>query len=307
LARGKAPEPAEVIEVMHRNGLEPLEAYVNARTPWLCLCVATGKQTSPRFDKVKRQDKHVCVWCRPNAAVDPDVACQTMLARDLEPLDPYPGRNDEPWRCRCLRCGSEVKPLYGHVQQGKSRACQTCKSVTCRELRLSETDPNQAVAEMRAAGFEPLEPFHGTNAYWACKCIKCGAPSRPRLNTLRQRGGRCGDCAPRRGFKPNKAALVYLVYHGTHHAIKVGLGNVDGRRLEAHRACGWVALAVEYVSGEQASAIEKNILSWWRKDLSLPHYLSKSEMPQGGWTETVDADAVDIPATIARVRELAAA
>jgi hypothetical protein len=34
---------------------------------------------------------------------------------------------------------------------------------------------------------------------------------------------------------------------------------------------------------------------------------SRRGLPQGGWTETVDADAIDILATIERIRSLAAA
>lgn len=230
-----------------------------------------------------------------------------MLARDLDPLEPYPGKNDRPWRSRCLRCGSEVTPLYANIQQGGVRSCNTCRSATSRALRLAETDPERAVAEMHEAGFEPLEPFHGTNAPWACRCIKCGAQRQPRLNNIRQRGDGCGDCAMRGGFKVNRAALVYLIYHEAHHAIKVGIGNVDRDRLGQHRSRGWVTLAVEYVPGAQAPPIERAILAWWRNDLALPPYLSKNEMPQAGWTETVDADAIDIPATIARIRTLAAA
>lgn len=301
---GRPLEPAEAVRVMREAGWEPQEPFSRARDPWLCRCTKCGKESRPRLYGARsgKRCKH-CAW---NAPVDEDVARAIMLARDLEPLDPYPGKNDKPWHCRCLRCGSEVNPTYANVQQGGARGCHTCKSAICRELRLSETDPTQAAEEMREFGYEPLEPFHGTNAHWACECIRCGAACRPRLNTLRQRGGRCLDCFPRTGFKASAAAFVYLIYHEAHHAIKVGIGNVGAKRLEAHQVCGWVALAVEYVPGEQATAIEKNILSWWRKDLDLPHYLSRSEMPQGGWTETVDADAVDILATIARVRTLAA-
>jgi hypothetical protein len=59
--------------------------------------------------------------------------------------------------------------------------------------------------------------------------------------------------------------------------------------------------------GERAPAVERVILNWWRKELGLPMYLSSTEMPNRGWTETVDADEIDIPATIARIRELATA
>jgi hypothetical protein len=99
---------------------------------------------------------------------------------------------------------------------------------------------------------------------------------------------------------------VYLVYSEEHHAIKVGIGNVDGDRLDRHRRNGWVCLTLAYVPGGLAIEVERAILSHWRNDLGLPHYLSKSEMPQGGWTETVDADAIDIPSTIERIKALAA-
>jgi hypothetical protein len=58
------------------------------------------------------------------------------------------------------------------------------------------------------------------------------------------------------------------------------------------------------VPSELAIEIEKNILCWWRRDLNLPRYLSKHEMPQNGWTETVELDGIDIPATVRRIREL---
>jgi hypothetical protein len=67
-----------------------------------------------------------------------------------------------------------------------------------------------------------------------------------------------------------------------------------------------VTLLVASAPGGRAIEIEKEILAYWRKDLDLPHYLSKHEMPQGGWTETVDADAIDILATIERIKTLAA-
>jgi hypothetical protein len=98
---------------------------------------------------------------------------------------------------------------------------------------------------------------------------------------------------------------VYLVFHEEHHSIKVGIGNVDADRLDRHRKGGWVVLAVVYVSGELAVKIERAILDWWRKDIGLPPHLSELEMPSRGWTETVDADGIDILATIERIRTLA--
>jgi hypothetical protein len=58
------------------------------------------------------------------------------------------------------------------------------------------------------------------------------------------------------------------------------------------------------VPGELALAVEDNILNWWRAELALPAYLGKQEMPQGGWTETVDSAEIDLAATIRRIESL---
>jgi hypothetical protein len=100
---------------------------------------------------------------------------------------------------------------------------------------------------------------------------------------------------------------VYLISHETLNVVKVGIGNVDADRLDRHRRNGWHVVAVVRVSGELAPVIERNILDWWRTDLGLPPFLSASEMPRRGWTETVDADGINIPATVERMRALARA
>jgi hypothetical protein len=100
---------------------------------------------------------------------------------------------------------------------------------------------------------------------------------------------------------------VYLLVHPTLGAAKVGIAAAAGFRLKAHAKHGWEAVASVEVPGPLAIEIEAAVLTWWRVGLGLPPYLSKNEMPQAGWTETVDADAIDIPATIRRIKELATA
>ena len=41
-----------------------------------------------------------------------------------------------------------------------------------------------------------------------------------------------------------------------------------------------------------------------RQDRGLPPDLSLNEMPQSGWTETVDASEIDLPTIWAKVEEL---
>jgi hypothetical protein len=46
--------------------------------------------------------------------------------------------------------------------------------------------------ELRAAGYEPVEPYPGTVvAQWLSRCVTCGAERRPTLRDVRRRGIRC--------------------------------------------------------------------------------------------------------------------
>ena len=77
-------------------------------------------------------------------------------------------------------------------------------------------------------------------------------------------------------------------------AAKVGIADTSGLRLAQHRREGWQILAVFQVSAKSATAIETDVLKWWRGALGLPSYLTRDHMPQGGWTETVAAGSVDL-------------
>ena len=50
--------------------------------------------------------------------------------------------------------------------------------------------------------------------------------------------------------------------------------------------------------------MEQDIIKWFRVEIGLPIYLSDNQMPQGGWTETVDASEIDLPTIWAKVEEL---
>jgi hypothetical protein len=116
-----------------------------------------------------------------------------------------------------------------------------------------------------------------------------------------------GAAAPvkRRGFRADEAALVYLITHAAHGAAKVGIADMAGSRLAEHRREGWQILAAFQVTAKAAIAIEADVLRWWRRELGLPSYLSRDQMPQGGWTETVAAVGVDLAATVTRICNLA--
>jgi len=56
-------------------------------------------------------------------------------------------------------------------------------------------DEDQAIAIMRAADFEPLEPYTLIKTPWKCRCLRCGNITSPILNNIKSGHGRgCKTC-----------------------------------------------------------------------------------------------------------------
>ena len=88
-------DPEAAAGTMRDAGLEPLETYPGAGAPWRCRCTSCGREVTPRYDDV-RGGHRGCKWCAWQATaaslrMDHETAAVTMIERDLEPLEPYPG------------------------------------------------------------------------------------------------------------------------------------------------------------------------------------------------------------------------
>ncbi|WP_051811850.1 hypothetical protein [Kitasatospora sp. MBT63] len=130
------------------------------------------------------------------APIDPAVAAAQMISHGVEPLAPYPG-SAQPWPCRCLTCGSTVTPRLASIRKGQG-ACRVCAARKAGDaLRVPAA---QAAADMRAAGYEPLDPYPGNvGAPWRSSHQVCGRVVTPRLADIRRGVAGCPACA-RRGF-----------------------------------------------------------------------------------------------------------
>jgi hypothetical protein len=101
--------------------------------------------------------------------------------------------------------------------------------------------------------------------------------------------------------------MVYVAEHHGYVSVKIGIANEEVstvHRLTQHTKENWDIIGVLNVDGDEAIRIESKILRWWRQELGLPHHLSPEQMPQGGFTETVSADAVSAKQVWDRVRKL---
>jgi len=71
----------------------------------------------------------------------------------------------------------------------------------------------------------------------------------------------------------------------------VGISDVSGRRFASHRTKGWILIKYwAFSERDQARYIESLVVQTLTKRYG--HYLSKEDMPQGGYTETFDASKV---------------
>jgi hypothetical protein len=128
------------------------------------------------------------------------------------------------------------------------------------------------------------------------------------FQNIRKGHGGCIFCT-KGGIDYNKPAFLYLLQHKEYQSIKIGISGYSSRnlRLESHRKYGWeVFKTIDTATGIGAERIETKVLEWIRKDLGLGVHLPKEFMPQGGWTETVDASEIDLPTIWAKVEELSA-
>lgn len=160
---------------------------------------------------------------------------------------------------------------------------------------------------MLASGAQPLEPYPGSFVPWRCRCLACGKEITPLHHNVRHQGSRpCTHCAPR-GFKAANPANVYVVTHPTWNVHKVGIAGVGARvqRLDTLRAAGWVIYkTLRFDRGADARAVETNVLRWFRGDLKAQPGLPPSSGE--GYSETISADVVSLPAIWRRVTTAAA-
>ena len=288
IGRGRLDEAA-AIAIMRGKNLEPLEPYPGAMVPWIAKCLDCGNTVKPTYAHIQ-QGRKGCKTCAYKKNADERRTSQSeafKVARKagFEPLEPYRGRHFA-WKCRCIKCGEEVAPHYSGIITGGG--CRYCSGLV--------VDPEEANLVMKRSMLQPLVNYPGAGTPWLCKCMKCGKEVKPRYSQVNMGIGGCKYCATH-GYDFSKGGILYLVTNTPLGAHKIGITNEGAReiRLEKHLKQGWETYRTQYfLDGNRAFEVEQEILSWWRNELGLPVYLSKIEMPQGGFTETVDANEIDL-------------
>lgn len=89
--------------------------------------------------------------------------------------------------------------------------------------------------------------------------------------------------------------LLYLIYHKKMGAIKVGVNDIGNSRFASHRRMGWDIVDYWYFDNiGLAKKAEKLILNKFRQKSKMYNFLSKDQMPQGGYTETFPVSIINL-------------
>ena len=135
--------------------------------------------------------------------------------------------------------------------------------------------------------------------------LVCGREVTPTWSSLRVSGG-CKYCSTSL-VNLIAPAYFYLITNSQLNSHKVGISGHGAtvNRLERHKRLGWSEYAVKDLdTGEEAYALEEQVLEWLRLEMRIPQYLISDQMPQGGHTETLDASEIDLATIWIKVEEL---
>ena len=284
---GVALEQSDVIKYLKELRLEPLEKFPGARMPWKMRCMRCNRVVNPSWTHLTRKDRNVggCVFCS-KRRVHMDEMLELLRQKKLIPIGQFIN-GKTPWLCQCLKCKRQVFPRMNDLRRGQS-GCIYCAGL--------KVDVRHAIKLANKNGFTPIVPYPGAKKGWDCICNVCGQVSKPHYTSMQQGINRCKFCATG-GFDFSQPAIIYLITHLKYGAHKIGVAGASkhNERLEKHSKQGWsLYKSKKYKSGLQAFTVETELVSWLRYKKNLLPYLSAEQMPQSGWTETVDASEISL-------------
>lgn len=292
---GHFVEPDAAFQVMLAKGVTPQEPYSHNAKKWHCICNTCKRNVYPTWNTVQ-SGRSACAYCA-RRKVDPEEAMVSMQSHGAKPLEPYPGARVR-WNCECLKCGRKISPVYSSVINEGLNPCGYCAG--------KRVDPKTAFAVMVNAGLTPLEDYVKSERPWRCICNKCKKLVTPSYTSIRTGQGGCRYCADK-GLDYNEPAYLYLMTHPNLGAHKVGIANTKTRvnRIKEHQKYGWVLFkAIDFETGDDAYQIEQQVLTWLRLKKGLGIFLSKEQLPQGGYSETVEAGEIELVTIWAKIEKL---
>lgn len=94
-----------------------------------------------------------------------------------------------------------------------------------------------------------------------------------------------------------RQGILYLIENESFDSYKIGITRQASKsdRIEEHLKEGWKPVQTWVLDDPViAEAIEQSVLDWWRHGLGTKPSMVSSSMPQGGFTETIERQRVDL-------------
>ena len=264
---------------------ELLGSYKSVHKPVLVRHMTCGTESERSLTNIKT-GAGFCKGCTRNRVLTKLDALKVLDDAGFEPIGKFVNV-DTPWESRCKKCGKVLTPTI-HTLKGKGSGCAYCNGV--------RVDPDDAVRLMISVGYSPLEPYRNSKAKWKSKHEICGQVVYPRYNSIQGGQGGCSNCADKYSyFEPS---YFYVIENEKFLSLKIGISNADSRddRVAIHSKHGWkLVTRLDFENGFLAYEFEQTLLFYLRKALAIPIHLSKSEMPQSGYSETMSSDLISLP------------
>jgi len=279
---------------MKELNLEPLIPFPGSNEGWKSRCEICQRIVSPSWSHLRYRNSG-CAYCS-KRRVDKEDILFLLRTQKIRPIGIYVN-GKTPWHCQCLKCKKTIFVRVSDMRSGQS-GC-----IYCAGLKVDEVD---AINLADKCGYIPLARYPGANAPWKCRCKVCGKDSAPRYTTMQQSSGGCRFCKIG-GFDFKEPAIVYLITNHKLGAHKIGVAGAGkhNQRLAKHKAQGWrVYKHREFKVGEQAFKVEQGVINWLFGKMNLAPFLAPEQMPQGGSSETVDAEVMDLSSIWSKVSEL---
>ena len=293
---GKKVDELEAKEFMISKGIIPSVKFPGSNRKWKSKCSLCKRQVSPTYSSVL-SGSGGCTYCG-GKKVDLREVSQVMKKAGIKPLVKFPGSASK-WKSECLNCTRIVYPSYSNVRNGHS-GCVYCSG--------KKVDEKVAMLAMKVAHLKPQIAFPGASKPWKCICQNCKQEVSPSYKSIR-RGGGCKYCAEI-GIDYLASGYLYLMTNPIFGAHKIGIGNSYrarkyNDRIKQHQKEGWILhYKLDVAITNTAFEIEQEVLNWLFMEKKLGIFLSKEEMPQGGYTETIDASEIDLSTIWAKVEQL---
>ena len=278
------------IEISEAKGLfsslnyELIGDYETANKPVSVKHLSCGTY-SDRSLKAIKSGKGFCKGCAKNRTFTEAEALLVLDKAGFEPIGKYVNV-DTPWEAQCKKCRRILNPTV-HVLKGKKSGCAYCNKV--------KVDPLDAEQIMISAGYTPLEPYKNSKSRWKSRHERCGRTVFPQYNSIYNGQGGCPDCVDKYSY--NEPSYFYVLENSLYDSLKIGISNNETRddRVLIHAKHGWkLVQKIDFENGFLAYEFEQTLLNYLRKIKKIPVHLSKAEMPQSGYSETMSKDVISL-------------